>query len=97
MENYTKGKWETTGVARKDVLGPAFYHVDVICNDTIRVAKSSGVGEENALANACLIAAAPDLLAGCKDALEYLRANPDEYSEPRVEKLTITIKKALNS
>ena len=66
MKNHTKGNWETAGVARKDVLDPAFYHVDVLCNDTIRVAKSSGVGEENALANARLIAAAPDLLAACK-------------------------------
>ncbi len=59
MFDYTKGEWDTVGVARKDVKDPVFYHVDVLCNDTIRVAQSSGVGEENALANARLIAAAP--------------------------------------
>ena len=63
---HTKGKWESVGVIIQDTKDPIFYHTDVICNDTIRVARSSGVGKELALANAHLIAAAPDLLEACK-------------------------------
>lgn len=63
---HTEGDWESTEVALQDVKDAVFYHTDVICNDTTRVAKSSGVGKEQALANARLIAAAPDLLAACE-------------------------------
>ncbi len=73
MDNFTQGKWETSGVAIKDIRDPVFYHVDVICNETIRVAKSSGVGEELALANAKLIAAAPDLLEACRGLQQAIR------------------------
>lgn len=34
---------------------------------------------------AALVLAAPSLLAACKSALEYLEANPDEYSDERAE------------
>ncbi len=69
---HTKGIWKSTGVAVQDASDPVFYHTDIICNDTIRVAKSSGVGKELALANARLIAAAPELLAACKRAKSRL-------------------------
>lgn len=42
-------------------------------------------GLEVIKANARLLAAAPTLLAACKAALEYLEANPDEYSDHRAE------------
>ena len=66
MDEHTQGKWESSGVAQPVIRDPIFYYTDVICNGTIRVARSSGVGKEKSLANARLIAAAPDLLAACK-------------------------------
>ena len=64
---HTKGEWKSVGIAVKDKRDGVFYHTDILCNGTIRVARSSGVGEDLALANARLIAAAPDLLAACKE------------------------------
>ena len=69
---HTKGVWKSKGVARQDSRDPVFYHTDVICNETIRVARSSGMGEEFALANAQLIAAAPDLLRALQSATDYM-------------------------
>jgi hypothetical protein len=63
---HTQGEWESAGIAIKDSRDPIFYHIDILCNDTIRVARSSGVGRDLAIANARLIAAAPDLLDACK-------------------------------
>ena len=37
--------------------------------------------------DAPLIAAAPELLEAASYALEYLEANPDEYSNPRARKI----------
>ncbi len=90
-KTHTKGKWETAGVARKDVLDPAFYHVDIICNETIRVAKSSGVGEENALANARLIALAPNSLKVCEELVSFCeskeRLNADDVCPTKAYEL----------
>lgn len=46
-------------------------------------------------ANARLIAAAPDLLEALEAALEYLDANPDDYSNPRANIARAAIAKAL--
>ena len=67
----TEGEWESVGVAVQNTKDRVFYHVDVICNDTIRVARSSGVGKELALGNARLIAAAPALLAACEKLVKF--------------------------
>jgi hypothetical protein len=45
-------------------------------------------------ADAQLIAAAPDLLKALEVALEYLEANPDDYSEPRAKAARAAIAKA---
>jgi hypothetical protein len=45
-------------------------------------------------ANARLIASAPDLLAALEYCLEYLNANPDEYSGPRAQAARAAIEKA---
>ena len=44
--------------------------------------------------NALLIAAAPDLLVALEYCMEYLAANRDEYSEPRIEAAKKAIAKA---
>ncbi len=64
--SYTKGKWESVETAVRNRRDGVFYHTDVLCNDTIRVARSSGAGKELALSNARLIAAAPELLEACR-------------------------------
>jgi len=68
--SYTKGKWESKNVAWQDVRDTVFYHTGVTCGG-IRIANVSGVGEDNCVANARLIAAAPDLLALLGDILEW--------------------------
>ena len=67
MSEHTKGNWKSIGTASEDPKDHIFYHADVLSNGTIRVARSSGIGEKQALANAQLIAAAPALLEACKD------------------------------
>ncbi len=68
---HTQGEWEVkeTLIDSRDTM---FWHTSVVANDTIRVAKSSGVGKENAEANARLIAASPKLLAICKAIKEII-------------------------
>ena len=56
-----RGPWQS----KED---PTFWHVDVISGG-LRVARVSGVGKDRALANAQLIATAPDLLAAIKKVL----------------------------
>jgi hypothetical protein len=41
-----------------------------------------------------LEAAAPELLEALESALEYLEANPDEYSKPRIAQAEAAIAKA---
>ena len=72
----TQGDWESVGVAVQGIKDPVFYHADVVCDGTIRVARSSGVGEELALGNAALIAAAPKLLAAAMDVVKTV--TPDK-------------------
>ena len=92
----TKGKWYTSRHQDNSDVVVRGEDGQIVANCTVDFYGGNPHGEE-VQANARLIAAAPDLLVGCKDALEYLRANPDEYSEPRAEKLTMAIKKALDS
>jgi len=56
-----RGPWQS----KED---PTFWHVDVISGG-LRVARVSGVGKDRALANAQLIATAPDLLEAIKKVL----------------------------
>jgi len=56
----------------------AFWFRDVVNEPrTVRIARVSGVGEDRAMANARLIAAAPDLLEACKWALAAEKALPE--------------------
>jgi len=72
---HTKGKWEADGiyVCRKDIpatknkLAAATY----LCTMEL-----NGIDLEEAKANACLIAAAPDLLEVCIECLNLFEANP---------------------
>ena len=73
MKTYTEGKWESVAKAVRDSRDNVFSYTDVLCNDTIRVARSSGVGKELALGNARLIAAAPDLLEALSEIIPSIK------------------------
>jgi hypothetical protein len=72
---YTKGKWEVKETLQND-RDKIFFHTSIICGG-IRVAKSSGIGEESAIANAERICQCvnnfDELLAECKVALTRLQ------------------------
>jgi len=77
---HTPGPWTLgTRAAYQNRDDPVFWHRDVVNGSkTIRVAKVSGVGEDRAEANACLIAAAPDLLEACE---VLLKAAPELWGD----------------
>jgi len=57
----------------------AFWFRDVVNEPrTVRIARVSGVGEDRAMANARLIAAAPDLLEACE---VLLKAAPELWGD----------------
>ena len=62
---FTQGKWVYSGNTTINKKDPIFYHASVICGGK-RVARVAGIGENETMANARLIAAAPELLEACK-------------------------------
>ena len=91
---HTQGEWESVGIAVKNKRDEMFYHTDIICNGTIRIAKSSGISGNLALANARLIAAAPDLLAACEHVRDNLMQESPEVWEIEIACLDYAITKA---
>jgi len=72
--NDTKRDW-VAKPARLNPCDPMFYKADVICGG-IRIAQVVGVGEEEANANARLVAAAPELLKACRFIYNELSGTP---------------------
>jgi len=75
MSSYTKGEWK---VNPTDDIND--FHIGCVCKfQTLGIAdvETDYTGEEEALANARLIAAAPALLEACKEAKELLTDMPD--------------------
>ncbi len=64
-------KWEAKET-RQNPKDKIFYHTDIVANGTIRVGKSTGVSEKQAIRYGKLQAAAPELLAMLKDATSRL-------------------------
>ncbi len=69
--SYAKGEWKLCGNGKpiKNVNDPIFYKIG-IRKGGIRIAEAHGIGENETIANARLIAKAPELL----EALEELSA-----------------------
>lgn len=67
---HAKGKWIYAGNTTMSIKDPIFYHANVICGGK-RVAMVAGIGVNEAMANAHLIAAAPDLLLALKRIKTY--------------------------
>ena len=72
--SHTKGNWILcgNGKAIQNVKDPIFFKLGIRCGG-IRIAEAHAIGSEEAEANARLIAAAPFLLAACKDILSFLK------------------------
>ena len=68
---HTSGLWAVKETLR-DLRDPIFYHTSIVADGTKRVARSSGIGEEESQANARLIVAAPILLERLKEASDLL-------------------------
>ena len=63
---HTPGPWQI-GASRQDAKDAFFWHVDILNRTrSTRIARVAGVGKDSAEANACLIAAAPDMLSALK-------------------------------
>lgn len=73
---HTKGPWEVTQPCFEVKSDPLFWQQGVKSGGK-RVAVASGVGQEEAQANAALIAAAPELLEACKQAQEHFKLAGD--------------------
>ena len=65
MNKHTKRPWKYAGNTTISKTDPIFHYASVICGGK-RIARVTGIGESEAMANACLIAAAPELLKACK-------------------------------
>lgn len=77
--NYTKGEWKL-GETLRDHNDDIFWHTSVV-RGGIRVARSTGIGEDEAFANAQLISAAPDLYEALKEARKELKAWVKDHGE----------------
>lgn len=80
---HTAGKWMISSATL--VCGS---DAKIIANCSFGIAEGISPPFEEAMANARLIAAAPDLLAACEAALSYL----GEYDEPRHPRAALSIK-----
>ena len=67
MSKHTSGPWETSN--RFDIYSESGYFIGCTCGN-LTLPKSVELIDE---ANAKLIAAAPELLEACKEALDFLR------------------------
>lgn len=79
----TEGKWLSKRVAHKEKRDHLFSHVDVICGG-VRIAVVSGIGEENALANAEVIAAAPEMADVLIELFECLTSKDSTTPEENI-------------
>lgn len=89
----TPGPWRITD----DFI--AVYDKDARCIASLDSEASPGIGLAESLANARLIAAAPDLFMACHAALAYLADPPSKYKENRDEATRIirdAIRKAVS-
>lgn len=77
---HTSREWIYAGNTTINRADPIFYHANVICGGK-RVARVAGIGEDEAMAYAHLIAAAPDLLDACKAAHEAATIKLGTYSD----------------
>ena len=67
----------------------AFWFRDVVNEPrTVRIARVSGVGEDRAMANARLIAAAPDLLEACRELWFAIQVIPVDWNNPEAKELS---------
>ena len=93
MNKYTKGEWKINPTGDINDL-----HIGCVCRfQTLGIAdvETEYTGEEEALANAHLIAAAPDLLEACKGLYNQEDwANEDIDSNSPISKAKIAIAKA---
>jgi len=87
---HTKGPWERSKTAKLCILGKENGHGRF----TICVMQNPHIQEQEA--NARLIAAAPELLEGCKSALKVLTLDSDmeEDFRPEIKALRAAIAKA---
>jgi hypothetical protein len=70
---HTPGPWRMISDAKLNPKDPMFYRVDIAGGGGgKRVAIASGVGIQEAIANARLIAAAPTLLQAAKEAIKLI-------------------------
>lgn len=95
MEKHTPGPW-TVEVAGRIKSDPEYLEIRALDQPVgmrQRIAQTRGANME---ANARLIAAAPDLLAACIDAEEYLRGikNPTDEQRSLAAKIYSAIAKA---
>ena len=96
---HTPGPW----TAHKSTIGEYWYDItaranldwdgasEMWSNDP---ASANGDNDEEALANALLVAAAPDLLAACQRADEWIRSGYDGEAAYILDELCIAIAKA---
>jgi len=90
MSNHTPGPWE---IWDRDKKSPIINgQGDQVCIVSFTETRGMIVKPERSMANARLIAAAPDLLNGCKEALVYCQSDPAIY--PLISLLKQAISKA---
>ena len=102
MLKHTKGTWIVKETLRS-ITDPIFYHTSIVCGGK-RIARASGIGIDEAEANARLIAAAPDLLEACRHgaisihhpACSHGKKGDGNTCECHVKKCQQAIKKAEN-
>ena len=78
MSEHTKGSWIYTGNTTISRTDPIFHYASVICGGK-RVARATGIGESEAMANARLIATAPDLLELAQNFFEWHANHFDDF------------------
>jgi hypothetical protein len=84
MSRHTPGRWHTLPdsptVVRSDALGPGYFSALLIASDREpNPVHGGGIPTAQAVANARLIAAAPDMLAALID----VKAMLEVYTDPR--------------
>ena len=79
MSEHTPGPWVVCPIQKEDLLHSR--KVGTGPEGWLGVAQAHGDTQEEADANARLIAAAPDLLEACRIALVYLESDADDQQE----------------
>jgi len=91
MNKHTPGPWETDKVAVRSG-GPNGRQI-CLCEITVRGRPYDETYDE-AIANARLIAAAPDLLEALKEWVGYVPSSTDEIEQARIDRAIAAIAKA---